>query len=228
MSGILDKNFLGALSVLFAAAAYGVYGWQTARGEVRPHPLSWGIFGVVTGTGFWVQWNENAGAGSWVTAATAAICFLLCALSIGRGERRFPWYEWAFAFLAVLVFAFYLTFTWSVTTRILVAASVPVEGVAFLQHNAATISAICVTVVDLLGYIPTIFKLLRRPYSDSVWSFALNGIKFIPALYAMEATSIATVLYPRALVVANLFVAFLLLIWRQIVGKTNKKAKAAV
>ena len=91
------KDAMGALAVVITLVAYGIYVWQTLRGEARPHPLSWLIFGILTGTAFLVQRDEAAGAGSWVMGITAIVCLLLCLMSFWRGERTFPWYEWRFS-----------------------------------------------------------------------------------------------------------------------------------
>lgn len=184
------KEMMGALAVLIALIAYAIYGWQTATGHTRPHPLSWLIFGILTGTGFLVQWNQGAGAGSWVMGFTAVICFVLAAMSIKRGERTFPWYEWAFLIAAGVVFIFYI---WT---------------------KEPTASAVLATAVDVLGYGPTVTKAWARPATDSVTSFALNSVKFVPSLFAMESVSIATCVYPSTLIVVNAAVAILLL-WRR-------------
>ena len=67
---VSTKDVMGALAVLIAIAAYGIYVWKTLRGDARPHPLSWLIFGVLTGTGYLVQLDQKAGPGSWVMAIT--------------------------------------------------------------------------------------------------------------------------------------------------------------
>jgi hypothetical protein len=187
---VVFKEMMGALSVLIALVAYSIYGWQTIKGETRPHPLSWVIFGILTGTGFWIQLDEGAGAGSWVMGVTAAICFMLAAMSVWKGERIFPWYEWAFLIAAGIVFVFYI---WT---------------------KEPTVSAILATLVDVLGYGPTLTKAWSRPSTDSVTSFSLNSLKFIPSLFAMESVSIATCVYPSTLIVVNGAVAILLL-WRR-------------
>ena len=105
---------MGALAVVMAVVAYALYVWKSLRGEARPHPLSWLIFGVLGGTGYLVQLDQAAGPGSWVTGITAAVCLLLCVMSFWRGERAFPWYEWAFLVAAAIIFVFYL---WSRRSR---------------------------------------------------------------------------------------------------------------
>jgi hypothetical protein len=192
------KDLLGALAVLIALVAYGIYGWQTITGNTRPHPLSWLIFGILTGTGFLVQLQADAGAGSWVMGFTAAICFLLAALSVRKGEKSFPWYEWAFLMAAAVVFLFYL------------------------GTQEPTYSAILATVVDVLGYGPTLTKAWSRPNSDSITSFTLNSLKFIPSLFAMNSVSVATCVYPSTLVVVNLGVGLLLLFRRRHQSATTR------
>ena len=56
---------LGLLSFAMAIVAAIIYVVQTIHGEVRPHPLSWFLFGVLSGTGYCVQRDEGAHQGSW-------------------------------------------------------------------------------------------------------------------------------------------------------------------
>jgi hypothetical protein len=177
------KDLMGALAVVIAVVAYAIYVWQTLRGQTRPHPLSWLIFGILTGTGYLVQVDQAAGPGSWVTGITTIVCLLLCVMSFWKGERAFPWYEWAFLVVAVVIFAFYL---WS---------------------RQPVISAVLASAVNVLGFGPTVTKAWRRPHSDSVTTFFLNGLKFIPSFFALNVISVATCVLPATLVVANLVVA---------------------
>jgi hypothetical protein len=183
---ITFKDFMGGLAVVITLVAYGIYVWQTLRGEARPHPLSWLIFGILTGTAYLVQLDEAAGPGSWVMGITAVVCLLLCLMSFWRGERTFPWYEWAFLFAAAIIFIFYL---WS---------------------REPTISAVLAAVVSVLGFGPTVTKAWPRPHSDSITTFALNSIKFVPAFFAMDNLSLATCVMPAALVLANAAVALII------------------
>jgi hypothetical protein len=184
---IAFKDLMGALSVAIALFSYGLYVWKTFRAHARPHPLSWLIFGVLSATGFLIQFDQGAGAGSWVMGVTAAVCFMLCVIGFWQGERTFPWYEWAFLAASAIVFAFYL---WS-------------------QQPAA--SAILASIVNVLGFGPTLTKAWSRPHSDSASTFMLNGLKFLPSLFAMDSVTIATCVLPASLVVTNLAVA--LMIW---------------
>ncbi|HTH34139.1 MAG TPA: hypothetical protein VL976_07165 [Xanthobacteraceae bacterium] len=55
-----------------------------------------------------MQLDQAAGPGSWVMGITAVVCLRLCLMSCWRGERVFPWYEWAFLLAAAIVFGFCL------------------------------------------------------------------------------------------------------------------------
>ncbi len=50
-------------------------------------------------------------------------------------------------------------------------------------------------------------KAWYRPHSDSVTTFTLNGLKFVPSFFALDNVSVATAIFPATLVVANLAVA---------------------
>jgi peptidoglycan/LPS O-acetylase OafA/YrhL len=147
MQGLEDwRDALGILSVVMAILAAVVYVFQTLRGEVRPHPLSWFLFGILSATGYWVQRDQGANQGSWTLLAMTIICFIFVAVSVARGERSFSRQEWAFAVAGGAVFVVYL-FT-----------------------REANIAAALTTVVDALGYGPTFIRGWTHPKKDSVTS----------------------------------------------------------
>src|SRR5690242_15738370 len=71
------KESMGLLSVILALVAFGIYGWQTMIGRTRPHPLSWLLFGVLSGTGYLIQRDQHAGAGSWALLTMTVLCLVL-------------------------------------------------------------------------------------------------------------------------------------------------------
>jgi hypothetical protein len=186
------RDALGMLSVALAIIAAIIYVVQTLRGDVRPHPLSWFLFGILSATGYWVQRDEGARQGSWTLLAMTIICFVFVATSVARGERRFSRQEWSFAVAGLAVFVLYL-FT-----------------------GEPNLAAALTTVVD--GYGPTFVRGWSHPRKDSVTSFALNGAKFVPSLMAMDPISFATSFYPATLLVLNAAVSIMLVLRRRAVG----------
>jgi hypothetical protein len=185
------RDALGILSVVLAVLAAVIYILQTLRGEIRPHPLSWFLFGILSLTGYWVQRDEGARQGSWTLLAMTIICFLFVAVSVARGERSFSRTEWAFLAAGGAVFILYL-FT-----------------------GQANVAAALTTVIDALGYGPTFIRGWSFPRKDSVTSFALNGAKFVPSLMAMDPISFATCFYPATLMLLNAAVSIMLIMRRR-------------
>lgn len=190
------NELMGLLSVVLAFLAFGIYGWQTLAGQARPHPLSWLLFGILSFTGFLIQKDQGAGAGSWVLLAMTAICLFLSVAGFVKGERNFTWQEWAFLLVSCIVFIFYLV------------------------EKEPTTAAVLATTVDAFAFGPTFTRGWRHPHKDSVTSFLLNGLKFIPSLLAMESVSIATCLYPASLVLLNIAVAVMLVHRRRAVARS--------
>ncbi len=185
------RDALGLLSVALAVLAAVIYIAQTLRGDVRPHPLSWFLFGVLSLTGYLVQRDEGARQGSWTLLAMTIISFLFVAVSVARGERSFSRTEWAFVAAAGAVFALYMF------------------------SRDANVAAALTTAVDALGYGPTFRRGWSFPRKDSVTSFAINAAKFVPSLMAMDPISFATSSYPATLLVLNTAVAIMLLLRRR-------------
>jgi hypothetical protein len=179
--------------VVLAVVAAVIYILQTLRGEIRPHPLSWFLFGILSLTGYWVQRDEGAHQGSWTLLAMTVICFLFVAVSVARGERSFSRAEWAFAFAVAGGAVFIL----------------------YLFTGQANVAAALTTVIDALGYGPTFTRGWSFPRKDSVTSFALNGAKFVPSLMAMDPISFATCFYPATLMLLNAAVSIMLIMRRR-------------
>lgn len=186
------KTALGLLSIGIGAAAYTIYIGQTAKRKgVQPHPLSWILWGVVTGVAYLVQMERGGAAGSWVTGFTSCVCFLIGGFSLVKHTWRFSRFDKVSIWFGIGVLLFYI-----------------------FSKNP-THSAVLATIVDVVGYLPTIRKGWFEPHKDSATSFSLNSLKFVPALFALESYSVATWLYPATLVVVNGGVATLLLVRRR-------------
>ena len=184
------RDALGGLSVALAVLAAVVSVRPDLRGDVRPHPLSWFLFGVLSLTGYLVQRDEGARQGSWTLLAMTFICFLFVAASVARGERSFS------AGVGIR------------RRRGRGLRPLPVHpgrqcrGRDDDGHRRARIWADVRTRVVL-------------PSKDSVTSFAINGAKFVPSLMAMDPISFATTSYPATLLVLNMAVAVMLLLRRR-------------
>jgi hypothetical protein len=187
VAAISAKPTLGVLSIAISVIAYGIYLWQTTKEEgIRPHPLSWLLWGFVTAVATVAQWAKGAGPGYWVTAFTAIACFIIGVLTLRKYKHQFSRLDWIALILGIAA-VFWFAF-----------------------EKNPTAAAVLATIADVLGYYSTVKKGWHYPYSDSPICFALNSIKFIPALFALDAYSVATWLYPATIVIVNGGVAIML------------------
>ena len=57
-------------------------------------------------------------------------------------------------------------------------------------------AVIILTLIDLSGFLPTLRKIHREPYSESVIFFALFAVRNLLVLLALEHYSAVTILFP--------------------------------
>ena len=166
---------------------------------VKPEPLSWVIWGFLTGTGAWVQIAQGGDVGSWCLVITSAACFGIAVWSYLKWRR-----EWAFKTLHKFV---------TIAAIALFAIS------TFISENPAlaTWAVLIAAFTDFLSYFPTFAKGWLRPHEDSYENFFFNCVKCIPAYYALQSHTIATTAYLIMLFGVNgSFAMFLFLSQRQV------------
>ena len=200
------KSGLGVLSLAFAAVAYSSYMVGTLKGQTRPHPFTWFLFSVLTGTGYLIQVAQGGGPGSWVMGVTALICIGLAVATLLKGGwewSEFDRLDWALLLVAIAVF------------------------IVYLATKAATLSACLATATDVIAYGPAIKLLWRDPWRDKASMYGWNSAKFLPSIFALQSRSIATMLYPATLVAVNAAVAIVVIARRKYVPAPLAKRKIA-
>ncbi len=185
------KILLGYVGTGVALVSYTPYVWNTIRGTTKPHAFSWFVWGVLTGIAFLAQLTSDAGSGSWVTGLTAAICFVVVALALAKGDRHFTAIDWI-SFITALV----AIILWKLTDN-------PVLAV------------VLVTLGDALGFVPTYRKGYNKPHEETAIQFALASVKWMLGIAALASFSVTTVLYPAALIFLNGGCAILLFLRRK-------------
>ncbi len=65
------------------------------------------------------------------------------------------------------------------------------------------VAIVIVTIIDLLGYLPTLRKVWVKPGEEMAMSYIITNFKHFAGFFAMNVYSWTTLLYPTALVIAN-------------------------
>lgn len=187
------KNILGILAIAVAFVSYVPYFRNIFAGKTKPHAFSWLVWGILNAVAFAGQIHDKGGAGAWAVGLTAAVMFTIFAVSLKFGEKdikSFDWFCLAGAGIALL--------PWLFTSEPLV-------------------SVILITVIDALGFLPTVRKSFKKPHQETLITFLLSTLKYSLVILALQRYTLVTILFPFSLVIMNgLFVLMLVIRRRQI------------
>ncbi len=192
------KEILAVIGVVITFIAYIPYFRDIFAGKTKPHAFTWLIWSILTGIAFFAQLYDGGGIGSVILGITAVISFIIFLIALRVGKKNIVRVNWIFLFGALLALAI-----WFVT-------------------EDPFWSVILITVIDAVAFAPTFRKAYRDPYTETLSTFLLSGIKFIFAIAALEAFTTVTVLYPLSLVFANGLFVVLLVVRRRKIPETVK------
>lgn len=185
------KSILSIIAILIATGSRIEYIYLIVRGKIKPHAFSWLVWSVLTGIAFAAQVSEKGGAGSWLTGFTALTCFMVFLLALAYGQRKFSLIDWV---------------------------SLTGSGVAlalwwFTKNPLGAV--ILVSIIDILGMIPTFIKGYKKPFEDSINIFWIANVTFTLSLFALETHSLTTWLYPLTVIATNTAFVVMVVIRRQ-------------
>lgn len=180
-----------AASIILTFVAYVPYIKAIRAGAVKPHFFSWVIWSLTTCIVFFAQLAANAGVGAWPTGASGAITVYVAWLSLKlRSDLSTTRMDWIFFITSILSLP-----AWFFTTD-------PLWSVVIL------------TIVDVLGFGPTLRKAWHFPREESLMFYLLFVVRSGLSIVALESHTLTTVLFPATMVIACIFVC-LLLAWRR-------------
>lgn len=181
------RDIIGVLATIIALVSYVPYFRDIVAHRTKPHAFTWLIWGVLTTIAFVGQLYGHAGPGAWVTGFTALVCIAIAVIAAFSGTREIVPLDWiALGGAAVALSLWFLT-------------------------RGPLLSVILITIIDNLGFVPTLRKSYSRPHEETMSTFALSGFKWVLGLIALEHFTLITALFPLAIVVASwLFVVMLL------------------
>lgn len=170
------KEVISAIAITLTFIAFIPYIRAIIRNQVKPHVFSWLIWSITTSVVFLAQLNEGGGVGAWPIGISALITIGIAMLAfIKRADISIARIDWLFLTVALLSLPL-----WYFTSD-------PVWTVIIL------------TMVDVLGFGPTIRKAYSLPYSESLLFFATFALRDILVVMALEKYSLTTALFPAAI-----------------------------
>lgn len=186
------KSIVGIIATVLVFIGYIPYIKDILKGKTKPHIYSWFLWLFVTSIAFALQFSGGAGSGAFVTLAAALMCIVVIGLGIVQKNKiniiKIDTLFFVLAFIALGL---------------------------WLIAKQPMLSAILATLVDLLGFAPTIRKSWEEPYSETLSFYYLNSVRFGLAVFALQKYTIVTALYPVSWLVANGLFAIMILIRRK-------------
>ena len=180
------KTTCGIIATIISAVAFFPYLKDIFRRKTQPHSYTWLIWTILQITGVIAMFNNGAGLGALALAVGAVFCLYVFILSLKYGTKNITAFD----------------------TVCLIGALAAIGVYAFL-HNP-TLSVILITVIDFVGFLPTLRKAYAEPYSETLSLFTLGVIWSSFNLVAIFSYTIVTTLYPAFILFANALCAILL------------------
>lgn len=189
---MLDKELLSLVAIALTFVAFYPYLRSIIFGSTRPHVFSWIIWGSTTVIVFLAQLDAGAGVGAWPIGISGGITiFVAISAYLKRADISITRIDWLFFIAAMSSLPF-----WYLTSD-------PLWAVIIL------------TLVDVLGFGPTVRKVYHQPWSESALFFSLFAVRNTLVILALESYSLTTVLFPAAVAVACASLIMMMLLRRQ-------------
>lgn len=186
------KSVLGIIATILVFLGYIPYIKDILANKTKPHLYSWFLWSLVTLIAFALQLSGMAGTGSLVTLAAGIMCIIVLILGFKQKNKiQITMADTLFLILAIISIGLWLI------------------------AKQPTLSAILITLVDLLGFAPTIRKSWNKPYTENLPFYYMNTFRFLLAVISLQNYSVVTTLYPATWLTANGLFAVLLIFRRK-------------
>jgi len=196
----MDPKLLFAiLSITISTIAFAPYLWDVFKGRTRPHAYTWLIWVITQGTAAAGIWHGGGGVGTIGFVSGTILVLIVFLLSFKHGTNNITKSD-----TLILSLAFLAIFVWWLLKS-------PIAAV------------IMVSIIDILGYIPSYRKTFDEPWSETALTWFGFVVGNIFGILAMREYNLLTLTYIITITVANILMVMLCLIRRkqlQIIKKT--------
>lgn len=180
------KEIIVVVASLLAVVGNVPYLRDVIKGRVKPHPYTWLVWSIVSFVVFFGVLAKGGGVGVIPVAVSEIFTFLIFLFSIKYGFKNPPKRDKYF-----LILALFGLIPW------------------ILSHDP-TISVIIMVSIDLIGFLPTLYKTFYEPKTETSLLYLTNVVRHSLILSVLGAYNIATVLHSIVMIITNtLMVVFI-------------------
>lgn len=173
------KEVFAIIAAVIAVAGNVPYLWDILRKRVQPHPYTWLVWTIVSGTTFFGGLAKGSGIGALPTGAAEIFTVIIFLFSLQYGFKHIVKTDHYFLAAALLGLI-----PWALT-------------------KDPTISVIIVVSIDVVAFIPTLRKTWRRPRTETPVLYGANVLRHVLTLFSLQAYNIATMLHSVVMIIIN-------------------------
>lgn len=185
------KEVIGLITVCLGLIAYAPYFVDIFRGKIKPHPYSWFVWAITATIMFFLQILHGGGAMSWSTLTVGLISFAICVLAWRAGGKRL------------------------ITRNDRVALGAALVAIClWLFAREPTLAMLLLVSADVLGFIPSVRKTWKDPYSETLPMWLINVVRHTLNIFAISTYSLLTLVDPVVWAVCNFGFVVMVLVRR--------------
>ncbi len=188
------EQIIGITGGVMTLGATFFYVPSILRGQTRPHLFTWLIWALVLAIGCAAQIAGGSALGACATGGSALSCAVIAGFSVKYGEKNITRSDWM-ALVAAL-------------------AIIPI----WIKTGNPLTATILVSVIDTLGYWPTLRKSWHKPWEESCVIFVISGIAYVLSLVSLAEVNMTTALYPAILVLWDFLLVGIILARRRVLA----------
>lgn len=173
------KETFAIVAALLAIVGNLPYLWDILRGRVKPHPYTWLVWSIVSGTVFFGMLAKGAGIGALPTAASEIFTVIIFLFSLKYGFKGINRTDTIF-----LIIALSGLIPWFLT-------------------KDPTLSVITAVGIDLVAFVPTLRKTWSHPSTETPILYGSNVLRHALALLSLQTYNIATTAHAIAMITMN-------------------------
>lgn len=173
------KESLVVVASILALIGNIPYLLDVVQRRIKPHPYTWFIWTIVSCVVFFGQVVKGAGIGAIPTAVSEVFTIIIFLLSLKYGFKNPPKRDKYFLALAILGL------------------------IPWILTKDPTISVVIVVSIDLIAFIPTLYKTYCHPKTEAPLLYGTNVLRHAFALGALSSYNLATMLHSITMIVTN-------------------------
>ncbi|MFA5030234.1 MAG: hypothetical protein WC495_01440 [Patescibacteria group bacterium] len=192
--GLDSKLALAILSTIVGVVGgFLPYFRDIFRKKTKPHAYTWLIWTITQGTAVAGLWYGKAGWGVLPLTIGTILVFAIFLLSLKLGTKNITKND-----TAILVAALLAIFVW------------------WQLHNPL-LAVIMVSVIDVIGYVPSFRKTFQEPWTETPISWVMFALTNLISMLALAEYNFLTLTYLISITAANISLLAICLLRRRIV-----------